>query len=305
MNRLLEGFWGVIAGIFMALLSAAIILGAFSLALTEGGRQVALLASPTPAAVETGTAIPQVIVFTSPPGEPAFTPSALPTASPTASVPPPPTSCVPPPGWIPVTVSSGDTIESLAQLYGVTAGQLAGANCLLTTSLIAGTILYAPEPPPNATGTEPAPPPPPTNTPIPCGPPRGWTSYVVRSGDTLFSIGRAYGVSVSQLQFANCLGSSTRILAGQRLAVPNVPTRTSIPSLTPVPTETALPTPLPTTEIPPTDPPPPTFTPTPLPTPTLAPTETPNSTPTEAPPPDDPGNAEPALEPGAEQPVWP
>ena len=44
-------------------------------------------------------------------------------------------------------------------------------------------------------------------------------SYRVRSGDSLWSISRAYGITVSQLKAANNLTSS-RIYAGQRLQVP-------------------------------------------------------------------------------------
>ena len=44
-------------------------------------------------------------------------------------------------------------------------------------------------------------------------------SYRVRSGDSLWSISRAYGITVAQLKMANKLTSS-RIYAGQRLQVP-------------------------------------------------------------------------------------
>ncbi len=44
-------------------------------------------------------------------------------------------------------------------------------------------------------------------------------SYRVRSGDSLWSISRAYGITVAQLKMANKLTSS-RIYAGQRLEVP-------------------------------------------------------------------------------------
>jgi len=44
--------------------------------------------------------------------------------------------------------------------------------------------------------------------------------YQVRSGDTLITIARAHGVSVSDLQTANDLGNRTVIIAGQRLTIP-------------------------------------------------------------------------------------
>jgi membrane protease YdiL (CAAX protease family)/LysM repeat protein len=55
-----------------------------------------------------------------------------------------------------------------------------------------------------------------------CGsPPAGWVTYTVRAGDNLSRISRAYGVSVAQLQTANCL-SGTLLHTGQKLYVPNL-----------------------------------------------------------------------------------
>jgi LysM repeat protein len=47
----------------------------------------------------------------------------------------------------------------------------------------------------------------------------GWW-YVVRHGDTLFSIARRYGTSVWALQRANHLANANYIYAGQRLLIP-------------------------------------------------------------------------------------
>jgi LysM repeat protein len=134
-----------------------------------------------------------------------------------------PTACMPPSGWIRVTTSSGDTVYSLAQRYKTTAENLNAANCLTSAELPAGVALYVP--------------PVPTVTVIPCGPPFGWVrGYTVRPGDTLFRIALAYNITYPQLQRANCMGSSTTIYTGQRLWVPNVPTRTPVPGVTVIPT---------------------------------------------------------------------
>jgi LysM repeat protein len=45
-------------------------------------------------------------------------------------------------------------------------------------------------------------------------------TYVVRPGDTLFRIGRAYGVTVDQLAAANAISNPNRILVGQVLIIP-------------------------------------------------------------------------------------
>jgi LysM repeat protein len=116
--------------------------------------------------------------------------------------------------------------------------------------------------------------------PTSCGRPPGWVQYVVRSGDTLSSISEAYGITIAQLQSANCL-STTKIYTGQILWVPNVPTATpkptdeptDPPTFTPTLTHTPLPTDTPTNTPPPTDTPLPTDTPPP-PTDTPEPTST-------------------------------
>ncbi len=124
----------------------------------------------------------------------------------------------------------------------------------------------------------PTPPPPPTNYPpprtsIPCGPPSGWIRYTILKGDTLYSLGQYYQVTVQQLQQANCMGGSTSIYTGRQIYVPNKPTRT--PSPTPTSTATLTPTPSAT----------PTASDTPTPIPTVAPSDTPSPLPpTDTPP---------------------
>jgi len=128
--------------------------------------------------------------------------------------------------------------------------------------------------------------PPPTKTLVPCGPPTGWIRYSVQAGNTMYSLSLAYGVSVSELQRANCM-TTDKLTTGQTIWVPNVITRTPrasfTPSLTPVSivfptiTKPATITPTPTQTAPPTMTPtvPPTFTQTAtVPSPTTPPTAT-------------------------------
>jgi LysM repeat protein len=156
-----------------------------------------------------------------------------------------------------VVVFQGDTLDSLAAQYHTTPEVLIQVNCLVSTYLAPGSRLYVPP----QTVIQPT---------EPCGAPRGWVKgYTVAAHDTLYHIAQMFGVSVHQLQLANCMGSSTLINVGDVLYVPYIPTKTPIP-----PTETpALPSSTPTT------PPPATATQTPTEQPTSTPTELPTDTP--------------------------
>ncbi len=125
----------------------------------------------------------------------------------------------------------------------------------------------------------------PTPTPTPCVPRLDWPIYIVRPGDTLFSLARVTGSTVDELMRANCLFDE-RIYAGQALRVPRLPpTPTHTP--TPTPTATTSATPTSTSTHTPTHTPTPTSTSTNTPTPTHTssptPTRTPSPTPTHTP----------------------
>jgi LysM repeat protein len=269
------------SGILLSVISIAIILGAFSLAMAQDGLIPAVAPTDLPA-TSLPTAFPTLpnLGAETPTGSAALTVSPTLTASPTASITPPPpsTTCPPPAGWLPKFIEPYDTLASIAQAYLTTVEALRSANCLVSDELVAGTFLYVP--------------PQPTATRIPCGAPAGWINYTVKPGDTLYQIGLLYRVSVQQLQLANCL-FTTSIRVGQVLKVPNVPvstpwiltptlfpTLTGEPSLIPteespsVTPETPAPTTeVPTLETPPTETqPPPTET-----TPTLQPEATPTT----------------------------
>lgn len=251
-------------GVLIAIGSVVLVLGGIFLSLAES---LPAPATPTqipptlPLSFPTPTSTSTVVVETS-------TPSETVTSSPTATL---ETStsvvCNPPPSnWVRVTTSALDTIYSLAQRYRTTAEDLSAANCLVSFDIPSGLVLYVP--------------PVPTVTAIPCGPPASWVrAHVVQRGDTLFRIALSYGITYPQLQRANCMGASTTIFAGQRLWVPNIPTRTPVPGVTVIPdfpTETTEPTV--TSAAPshtPTDLPPPTTA-----VPTIAPADTNTPVPT-------------------------
>ena len=247
-------------------LSVGIIIGVVSAILVIGG--IFLSLAETFSSLATPTQIPPTLQLDFPPITPSLpsaqseTPTSTPTATQTAGLASSsPTVCAPPPsGWIQISITAGDTVYSIAQRYRTTPEILSAANCLSSLELPAGYLLLVP-------------PVPATVTVIPCGPPIGWVrAYIVQPGDNLFRISISYGTTVPQLQRANCMGSSITIFVGQRLWVPNVPTRTPgvtiVPDLptatntsqpivtTEVPTSTDLPTAtasqIPTTEVPPT-----------------------------------------------------
>ena len=288
----------VLLGALAALLSSAIIIGSLILAFTEGGQSLAMSFTPT------SSPSPLPPVDTPKPGEPTFTPS--PTSLPSAT--PEPIAvynCPMPKGWLQIEVLPGDTLEGIAAMYATSLARLQVANCLRSSNLIAGTILFVPTLPPTPTASATATSTPtPTETPEPtatrrvkkstCGPPSGWKIYIVQRKDTLYSISRAYYTTVTALKSANCLTSNV-IRVGQRLYVPNVSPRPPAvtPTATPKPkTPTATPHPSDTPTLPsptPQDtatPVPPTAEPTATtPAPTAIPTEEPTVPPTVPPPP--------------------
>lgn len=283
-----------VLGIVAALIACGFVIGALTLSLAERDLVVArALATEPPAQVYPS---PVIFVDTPAPGEPTFTPSPSPEPSLTPGPPSKTPNCIYPAGWTAITVQPGDTLDTLAQAFGISVDALSSGNCLPVNLLMPGMTLFVP-PLPTATATLP-----PTETLAPsttatahntCDqPPTGWLAYTVQWGDTLAALSQSTGASVPQLKKANCL-KSDRINAGQRLWVPRLPPATAIPYRTPTriptlpPSATVPPptSPPPTQPLPPTAVPPTVVPPTPIP-PTTAPSDTPVPTtevPTEIP----------------------
>jgi membrane-bound lytic murein transglycosylase D len=98
-------------------------------------------------------------------------------------------------------VAAGDTLESVAAEYRISAAELAGANQLTPGGGIAGTEgLVIPLAPVAAPAFQ---------TRI----------YVVRRGDTLVTIADRFGVSLSELRRWNGIASGTRVEPKRRLRV--------------------------------------------------------------------------------------
>lgn len=258
----------LLAGIIAGAVVVALVAG--GLVLSAGDAAIALLPSAT-FAPDTPTATPE-------PVRPSDTPTQTPTLVPTST-------CPRPPGWLDYVVQPGDDLASIAQRFNIAPAILQVNNCLNDPAVSPGQAIFVPPvtptPSPTATAFTPFP------TSIPCGPPIGWVTYIVKPGDTLSSIARATGTTVEMLKFANCLVSDV-IKAGQPLFVPRLPvptpTRTPFPTFTPTSTSTVTPsttpTPTPTTPVvtPPTLPPSDTPTGTPSETPVIIQTPTPSPT---------------------------
>jgi len=247
MKNLSQVLWGLL----IALVSLGLLFGGLSLSLAENNVRTPPATTLPPALSATftasATATPLPVASTT-------EMSPTPTLTLTPTIPPPPTNCPPPAGWVVYNVKTGDTLAVLSTRYRTTSASLKQANCLETADLVPGTVIYVP--------------PSPTQTRIPCGPPTGWVLTFVQPGDTLFRLSQAYGITVTQLQNANCMGNSTLLRVGQTLHVPPWATRVPSPTLpgienpTFVPTDTFNPVP--------TDTPPAFFTGT-----SIIPTDTP------------------------------
>ncbi len=117
-----------------------------------------------------------------------------PTATPTATAVP----TLPPITGNRYVVQHGDTLYSISRRCGVSVWQLAACNNICNVNLIyVGQVLFIP-------GTGPAP----------------GDHYVVKRGDTLYSIARRYGLSVWQLSSYNGIPNPNRIYIGQVIRIP-------------------------------------------------------------------------------------
>lgn len=99
------------------------------------------------------------------------------------------------------TVQHGDNLSRIAARYGSSVQAIKNANGLTTSVIQPGQVLFIPTGGGGGGGS--------------CA-----QTHTVRRGETLSSIGRAYGVSVNQLVHANNIANPSRIYVGQRLCIP-------------------------------------------------------------------------------------
>jgi LysM repeat protein len=147
-----------------------------------------------------------------PTATPAATYRVAPSATPLYSPTPPPTSTLPP-DQTRHTVKAGETVSTIAKLYGTTAKAILDANNLKTNSIISvDQELIIPLPAAN-TST-----PTPTLTPSPTP-----FVYTIKSGDTLSAIAKRYNTTVEALMDANGITDATNIRPGTTLTIVQPP----------------------------------------------------------------------------------
>ncbi|HEX2883084.1 MAG TPA: LysM peptidoglycan-binding domain-containing protein [Candidatus Limnocylindria bacterium] len=120
----------------------------------------------------------------------------------------------------PVVVRPGDTLTSIARRHGVTITDLVTWNRLADPNRIYAGQRLAVEPAPAPTAP-PAAPAVPAPAPVAAPTvPKATTVHTVARGESLWTIARRYGVSVSALAAHNGIANPSRIYAGQRLSIP-------------------------------------------------------------------------------------
>ena len=100
------------------------------------------------------------------------------------------------------TVKKGDTLYSIAKVYGTTANEIKKLNYLTGDSLVVGQVIRIPE----------------VYTPFDEISVPNYINYTVKKGDTLYSIAREYGVDVNTLMQDNALSSAV-LKIGQNLKI--------------------------------------------------------------------------------------
>lgn len=126
---------------------------------------------------------------------------------PTGAAIPNPTAISPAPTQSTHVVQPGESLRSIAAAYGMTLEELIAVNGISNPDLVyVGQVLFVTPLASPAAPVLPAP----TSSVV----------HVVQSGETLFRIATAYGVSVVDLAAANGISDPTLIYAGQQLLIP-------------------------------------------------------------------------------------
>ena len=159
-----------------------------------------VVAESSPVPTSTATALPSATYVVAPSATPLYSPT------------PPPTATLPP-DTTRHTVEAGETVSTIAKLYGTTTKAILDANGLKTNTIISvGQELLIPLATANtATPT-------PTLTPSPTP-----FVYTIRTGDTLSAIAKKHNTTVEALMEANNIPEATNIHAGTQITIVQPP----------------------------------------------------------------------------------
>lgn len=114
-------------------------------------------------------------------------------------------------------VQPGETLRSIAELYGLSVEQLVALNAIANADTIyVGQVLNL------VPGQPVAPAPVPAAVALVASSEAQTLIYVVEPGDTLFKIATRFGLTVNDLASANEISDPTVIYAGQKLLIPGV-----------------------------------------------------------------------------------
>ena len=109
--------------------------------------------------------------------------------------------------WLRINVARGDTLSEIAKRYRTDTASLRKANHLTSSRIRAGQALYIPKS--NNTQGD-----------YPHARSAAGTPYVVKPGDSLWTIGQAHNVSIARLVKANHVGPKDVLRIGQQLTIP-------------------------------------------------------------------------------------
>jgi LysM repeat protein len=131
--------------------------------------------------------------------------------------------------------SDGTAISATVQNGQIQVGS--GAQTPTPTSSATSTPTSTATPTPTSTSTTPTPTSAaPTATPTCTPSPGGTVIYVVRTGDTMYSIARRYGTTVQAIAQLNNIANPRYIRVGQQLIIPRPGYATPVPTTAPYPT---------------------------------------------------------------------
>ena len=119
--------------------------------------------------------------------------------------------------WVRHKIRRGETVSTIASRYGVSQYAILEANNLRSSRIYSGKTLIVPVP---------------LDRSYRSSRKRSYAEYsannsiyVVRSGDTMWDIARAFGTTVSALRRSNSIGRGSRIYVGQKLRIPSNATK--------------------------------------------------------------------------------